>query len=97
MNKIRPPSATLFCYPFAIVTVQERMAVFKMDYIFFITIYQILQYKILQTRQHQTQKLRRTALTSCGFFNLLPLWIRRKIFRRALVLIFIARISALRL
>ena len=36
-------------------------------------------------------------LTSSGFFNLLPLWIRRKIFRRALVLTFIARNSALRL
>ena len=52
MNKIQPPSATLFCYPFAVVAKHERMAVFKMNNIFFLTTF-------LQTRQHQTQKLRR--------------------------------------
>lgn len=39
MNKIQAPSATLFCYPFSIVAKHERMAVFKMNNIFFITTY----------------------------------------------------------
>ena len=60
MNKIQPPSATLFSYPFAIVAKHERMAVFKMNNIFFITIF-------LQTRQHQTQKLRRTVLSEVKY------------------------------